>query len=97
MTGDGPWGGDALPEGLSREDRVGWEVVATVLVRIVPDPVTGENAGLSLEYECRLPKLLLVDQLMKTVADLMLHDDFQDGVELRPVRDEDEESDTDGR
>lgn len=96
MSSHSHWGGDPLPPGLTPDDRVGWEVVATVLVRIVPDPGTGKDRGLSLEYDSRVPKIVLAHQLMGMVTDLMTHDDFQDGVPLQAIRDEDDEEDTDG-
>lgn len=90
MTGQS-WGGDALPDGLGREDRVGWEVVATIVVRLVPDPQTGRPGGLSTEYESSLPKIILMNELLKMAADMIRHDDFQDGVSLRNPYDEDDE------
>lgn len=96
MNGDGHWGGDPLPPGLGYEDRVGWEVAATLVLRVVPDPETGKGRGLALEYESAVPKLVLAHQLMGMLQDLMTHDDFQDGVPLQTVRDEDDEEDNTG-
>lgn len=96
MNGDGHWGGDPLPTGLTAEDRIGWKVAATLVLRVVPDPETGKGRGLALEYESSVPKLVLAHQLMSMVQDLMTHDDFQDGVPLQSVRDEDDEEDDDG-
>lgn len=77
------WGGDPLPPGLSYADRAAWPIAATLAVRFVPDPVTGEPGGLSVEYHSSIPKVLLVDQLMTVIRDLVTHCDFQDGI--RPV------------
>jgi hypothetical protein len=93
VNGDGPWGGDPLPTGLTPEDRIGWEVVATLVLRMVPDPDTGKGRGLALEYESAVPKLVLAHQLMGMVQDLMTHDDFQDGVPLQNIRDAEEPED----
>lgn len=98
MSSHGHWGGDPLPGGLTPDDRIGWEIASTIVVRFVPDPETGRKRGLSIEYHGALPKVLLAQQLMLLVQDLMTHDDFQDGVEARSVRDEsdDEEGPGDG-
>lgn len=93
------WGGDPLPPGLTYEDRIGWEVAATVIVRLVPDPETGKGRGLTLEYSSSIPKVVLAHQLMNVVQDLMTHDDFQDGVPLQHSAEcecGDEEEGTDG-
>lgn len=93
MSSENHWGGDPLPPGLTHDDRVGWEVAATVVVRVVPDPETGRSRGLSIEYTSSLPKVILAHQLMSMLQDFMTHDDFQDGVPLQSVRDEDEGED----
>lgn len=93
MNGDGWWGGDPLPDGIEVGDRIRWEVAATLVLRVVPDPVTGKGRGLALEYESAVPKLVLAHQLMGMVQDLMTHEDFQDGVPLQSVRDDDDNED----
>lgn len=99
MNGDGFWGGDPLPDGIKVEDRVGWPVAATIVLRVVPDPDTGTGRGLALEYESSVPKLVLAHQLMGMVQDMMTHEDFQDGVPLQCVHDgqeHDEEGESGG-
>lgn len=84
------WHGDELPGGLTPDDRMAWPIVATVVIRLVPRP-GGGSPGVSAEYsgEEDFPKLVLADQLMLVVRDLMTHDDFQVGVPLRSMADED--------
>lgn len=88
------WHGDAFPEGLTADDRIGWPVAATVVVRFVPDPATGDTRGLSMEYHGELPKLILAHQLMALVQDLMTHSDFQDGIPLQEMGDDEKEGGT---
>ncbi len=99
MSGKREWRGDEFPEGITPDDRIAWEVVATIVVRVVPDPETGKPRGLATDYDGSIPKVALVHQLMALSMDLMTHDDFQDGVSLEAVRDhecDEEEGGEDG-
>lgn len=85
------WGGDELPPGLTEDDRIGWEVVSTVVVRLVPDPITGWGQGLSVEYHGTLPKMILAHQMLNFVSELMTHSDFQHGAPLQDMSGDEEE------
>lgn len=85
------WHGDEFPAGLTPDDRIGWEIAATVVVRYVPDPETGKVRGLAMEYHGELPKVVLAHQLMALMQDLMTHEDFQCGIPLKDVGHEHEE------
>lgn len=80
MSGEREWRGDPFPDGITPDDRIGWEVAATIVVRVVPDPETGKPRGLATDYDGDIPKVALVHQLMALCADLMMHADFQAGV-----------------
>jgi len=94
VSEDPRWRGDGLPEGLTPDDRLGWEVAATLVVRYVPDPQTGRRIGLSMEYDTELPKVILADQMMSMIRDLMTHDDFQTGVTLQATGEATEATET---
>lgn len=79
------WHGDPFPAGLSPDDRIGWGIAATVVVRYVPDLETGKARGLSMEYHGELPKVILAHQLMTLIQDLMTHEDFQQGIPLQQM------------
>jgi hypothetical protein len=83
MSDSPRWTGDPLPAGLTQDDRLGWEVAATIVLRFVPDPQTGRRRGVSVEFHSDIPKVVLADRLMSVVQELMTHDDFQEGVSLR--------------
>lgn len=82
MSGTERWGGDDLPGGLTPDDRIGWEIAGTVVIRYVPDPETGVKRGLSTEFHGEIPKVILAHQLLALAQDLMTHCDFQDGIPL---------------
>jgi hypothetical protein len=90
------WHGDALPGGLTPDDRMTWPILGTVVIRRVPNP-NGGPGGISAEYtgEVEFPKIVLADQLMLVVRDLMTHDDFQAGVTLRSMGDDGPEGEGD--
>ncbi len=90
------WHGDELPGGLTPDDRIGWEIAATVVIRFVPDPETGKRRGLAMEYHGELPKVILAHQLMSMVQDLMTHDDFQRDVPLQATGETSEGGENDG-
>lgn len=85
------WGGDPLPPGMTPDDRIGWEVAATIVVRFVPDPETGKRRGLSVEYHADLPKIVMADQLLTLARELMAHEDFHEGIDPVRVRRDDDE------
>ena len=82
MSEERKWMGDPFPDGITPDDRIGWEVAATIVVRVVPDPETGRPRGLATDFDGNIPKVALAHQLMALSMELMTHDDFQDGVSL---------------